>query len=168
MNILALDVAYNHMGWAQMCSDDLLAYGAIEPKKPNSGSAMLDYCIMDEHICNGLDRLMLPVMYVVAEMPACGAKSARAIAAMARASGIVSALCSATGTKLIAVTAQQAYKHTVGEKFGGEEKKQKTMEYICNLYPQIVDLPLCRKEHVCDAIAAYLAARKMGLLSKEE
>lgn len=167
MNILALDVAYNHMGWAQMCDDILMAYGVIEPKKPNSGSAMLDYCIMDEHICNELDRLMVPVLYVVAEMPSCGAKSARAIAAMARASGIVSATCAVRGVRLTLVTAQQAYKHTVGGKFGGEEKKKKTMEYICNLYPQIVDLPLCRKEHVCDAIAADLAARKMGLLDKE-
>ena len=113
--ILALDPSYRATGWAEMEGRLLRNFGVISTAMDvMAKSVMLDNIRRDGAIARCLLGLIPRASAVVAEMPSCGGKSARAIADMARVSGIVTALCHANEVPLIPVSAGQAAALTIG------------------------------------------------------
>jgi hypothetical protein len=165
---LALDPSYCNTGWAVMDGMKLEDYGVIATKKDDSAkSVMRDNLRRDFDIVTQLSVLLRFIDgQVYAEMPSCGGKSAGAITAMARISGLVSATCFLERKMLVPITAHVAQQKTIG-KCLTKDKKTYTMAYVIERYPALAKEPKRRAEHVCDAIAAYLAADSMGLVRKE-
>lgn len=165
---LALDPSYRATGWAVFDDMKLEDYGVITTSRKAARYVMEDNIRRDTIIWRGLNLLMRFVDGdVFAEMPSGGAQSSAAAGAMARVSGIVVASCLTAGLSLIPLTAAVCQKKTYG-KCLKSEKKHASIRYVTNLYPQLAELPKYNAEHICDAIAAYLAADSMGLVRKEK
>ena len=169
MRNLALDPSYRATGWAVFDDMKLEDYGVITTSRDATARyVMEDNIRRDTIIWRDLNQLMRFIDGdVIAEMPSGGAQSAHAAGGMARVSGVVVASCLSAGLNLIPLTASVCQKKTYG-KCLKSEKKSASIRYVTNLYPQLAGLPKYKAEHICDAIAAYLAADSMDLVRKEK
>ncbi|MBE7462882.1 MAG: hypothetical protein HS116_05230 [Planctomycetes bacterium] len=158
--ILTLDAGFTSTGWAVLEGGGIVAAGCIRTERSAKKRGIrvadddADRCAT---IARGLAGIVqnYAIRGIVCEAPSGGAKGARAIACMARAGAIV-----ATVAELLALPCEwvtpQAVKRTAGT---GAVSKADVEAVILRRWQ---DAPLprlkCEREHVTDALGAYLAA----------
>lgn len=168
--ILAVDAGYACTGWAKLdykMGDDgyrawtLFDAGTIEtrPLKTDRSMAIQAARRCEQlaswlhHFCIGTGERRPDL--VVAEMPHGGAKSARAIAGMARAGAVLAAVCRINAVPLVVVSPREVKLVTTGRPKGS---KKEVMEGVRRRWE--VPHYIQRKkdqEAVCDAIGAFMA-----------
>lgn len=166
--ILALDPSFTATGWALIRDDMILACRCIRttPNHRRRGIRVADDdAERTQYLARELHRLIGAngVKGIIAELPSAGAKGARAIACMARAAAIVQSVAAVLQVPSEWVTPAEVKKAAGGAKNASKEDVERG---ILARWP---DAPLpdlkCEREHVCDALGAYLAAEYGTLVS---
>ena len=100
---------------------------------------------------------------VVVELPGGGAQGARAIRAMALATGVVSAVLANNGYPVEWVTPQAVKKAATGRRDGSKEDVQQAVIARFDWGEQLPKTA-AEREHVCDAAGAVMAAEHGALI----
>lgn len=167
MNILCLDPGFNFTGWAVVSAHKrVIGLGCIRTeaskKKLNIRKAD-DDAERSKYIMRELLRVygQYDAKAIVAELPSAGAKGARAIACMARAAAIVAVLAEITRLPAEWVTPGQV-KQITGKKTASKDEVEAA---VMERWPSLL-LPdlACEREHVADALGAYIAAENSDLV----
>lgn len=158
--ILAVDAGFVATGYAVLRAGAIVATGCVRTAKSTRKRSIRvadDDAARTQHLARELGGVIRAhnVRGIVAELPSAGAKGARAIGCMARAAAIV-----ATVAELLQVPAEwvtpSEVKMIAGSKAASKEEVEAA---VLQRWP---DAPLpkinCEREHVADALAAYLAA----------
>jgi len=179
--VLALDVAYAHIGWAVIepyrSKDTIVAAGCIENKsEPKKKKEVRAASLRVERI----SRLYLELRDIyreyepdclVAELPHGGGKSNTAVASMAMGTAIVSCLVAQFDIPAEWTTPTEGKVAMCRKKTANKVEMQMTALDKYSELRTIVPVSKTSKtgrpgwfEHSADAIAAYLAARRSALI----
>lgn len=174
--VLALDVAFAHLGWAIMephedgwrCLDGYVIETKKSDKKKKIRVADDDVRRCTEHFAT-LSAIITRcgIQGIVAEMPPGGSKSATSAKAMGMAKAVVACAAEAHGLPTEWITPDEGKKAATGKKNASKAQVQRAM---------IKEYPDCTKsfklkrgskteyenrfEHTADALAAFKAAEK--------
>lgn len=164
--VLAVDVGFVATGWAVLAAGRIISVGCIRTDgsdrkrgvRASDSDAERTACIARQ-----LDRVIrgFQIRGVIAELPTAGAKGARAIACMARASAIVATVVELHGLPAEFVTPMDVKKVTGT----ATASKDEVEAAVIRRWPA-ASLPKlkCEREHVADALGAYLAAENGTLV----
>lgn len=180
--VLAIDAGFRCLGWALISPLQdkkkllsILDCGTVETKTDPALSVAASDC--NRAIYQGmqlhtllmridLERGAMPAMFVI-ELPHGGAKSARAARTMGIATGIIGAICGATGTGALFVTPAQGKMAAAGAR---DASKLEVIRGVCSktsgFSPEMYTKP--RREAIADAIAAYLALEEAGWWGEDD
>ncbi len=158
---LALDVALANLGWAVVSNNLVLHSGVIStpPRSKKTHGYLADHNILRvRHLVTHLNLIVdeHTPCEVIAEFPTGGGISATAVSAMAMATGIVATYFTARGLKIIPVQPNES-KRLVNAR--GKVSKGDIQEYVCQQFPTLTLPKQAWREHIADALAAYLVAR---------
>lgn len=173
MNVLYIDPGYARTGWAviQDTTDHIVELGLIETVKRGRARKSDDTCDRCGQIAAAIAAQVKQygIGRIAWEVPPGGAKSASALAALARITGVVAAtiqLLAVPDTRYTpqAVKAGACGSHTA--------KKHEVEAAVLKRWPAAVHkMPRAkaRKEHICDALAVRMAdtAGKVFMQSAE-
>jgi Holliday junction resolvasome RuvABC endonuclease subunit len=177
MLVLAVDAGFSNTGYALLDgAGGIVELRVIRTKatgKVHSVRKMDDDGERCKYIAAELAKLfkdgtsaIRPVRAVVCEFPTGGALSARALRCMALVTGVIVAVTECYGVPLVPVAPDQT-KRLTGRLNASKQEIQSLVE---NHWPELRSrpdwfrMPACEKEHVADALGAYLAAQKDPLL----
>ena len=161
--ILCLDIGLRNTGIAvySPASKQFIFKECFSTEK-GEGRVSTDYTVR----CRSIFRRLMEInsrysfRLVIAELPSGGARSSRAISAMAMATAIVSCFSQASGVRLFPITPLDI-KRQVKPK-GGPVSKEEVQDYVEAKYGNILPSG-ARREHVADAIMClpvYLSKSK--------
>lgn len=164
--ILAIDAGFVNCGWAIICGGAIVATGCIRTEKSGRKQAVRvadDDAARCASIARGLVAVIAAhgVKGVVAELPSAGAKGARAIACMARAGAVL-----ATLVELLHLPAEWVTPGAVKQVAGAKNASKEAVEAAVLRRWPAAPLPELKaeREHVADALGAYLAAEQGTLV----
>lgn len=170
--VLAVDVGFTATGWVLLRGGRPVYCGVIRTQKSpvKRGVRVADD---DAERCAFLARELRGLIArhqpraIVAELPTGGSLSARAVRAMALASGVVVAVVELAGVPVEWTTPDAGRKATTGRR---SATKDDVRAGACRALPELeAILPQTAIwEHVTDAAAAYLAARTGALVRMAE
>lgn len=165
-NILAVDAGFVSCGWAVLNGGAIVAAGCIRTEK-SSRKKTIRVADDDAERCQVLARELARIIRahhvagIVAELPSAGAKGARAIGCMARAAAIL-----ATVAELLQIPAEWCTPQEVKKITGRKDVSKEDVEAV--VLKRWPDAPLptakCEREHVADALGAYIAAENGTLV----
>ncbi len=164
--ILSIDVGFRSLGWAVFESGKLVKCGVIEtaPSKKKTARRSDDNAVRCSQIALGLKSVIEEnnIKGVVGELPVGGAKSAKALAQMAMATGVVVAVLSILDIPVEWATPFEIKTATTGKK---SATKEEVMESIKTKFDYF-KFPKTKAvfEHVADAIGAYLALKSGNII----
>lgn len=166
MSLLALDVGFAKMGWCIFIGGEPIEWGIIKTAKTKKKMVRVadDNASRAAYVAKELAEILdtFEVEGVVAEIPHGGAQSAKAMAFMASATALVSAVLSILDVPVEYVTPSEVKKAICGKL---SASKDEMMEGVRNRYSHI-SFPTTKAqfEDVADAIGAYIAARDGNLV----
>ena len=133
-------------------------FGTFSTEPDKSRRVSDDYSYRCRVLTRSLRSLFAeyPPLWVVAEMPSGGAKSARAAVQMAMSAAIVSTACALLDLPLLLTTPQQG-KKVVGN---GSISKQQVQRWVCNHFKVRLPDRAEIREHVADAMIALEACAR--------
>ena len=159
-SILAVDAGFVACGWAVLCAGRIVATGCIRTERSEHKKALrvadddAERCAL---IARSLARIVREhqVSGIVAELPGAGAKGARAISCMARAGAIL-----ATVAELLSLPTEWVTPSDVKKITGSRAASKLDVETVVLARWPRASLPKVKaeREHVADALGAYLAA----------
>lgn len=168
--IIAIDAGFTSCGWAVLEPGPVrpIALGCIRTEKSNRKGAVR---VADDDIrrCQEVARVLSRTIRthrvggVIAELPSAGAKGARAITCMARAGAIVAVVAELWRLPTEWVTPGEI-KLLTGSKAASKDEVEAV---VLKRWPAMsAKLPRakCEREHVADALAAFLAAEHGSLV----
>lgn len=163
-NILALDVSLQHTGWAVVkpigCPEDLLGGGVIvtraQPTDHNKGAGMIRRVAEIVAEIQAIIASYEPVL-LVAELPY-GSQHAQSAVAQGICYGILGTLRQVIGLPLALVSPYAGKEAVTGSKRGSKEQVQAA---IMDVWPVVGSWE--GYDHICDALAALVAARETDL-----
>jgi Holliday junction resolvasome RuvABC endonuclease subunit len=154
------------LGTCAVQTSKLLSLGLIETELDKSQRYKSDdHAERCMHIARELQTLVInnAIARIVAEFPSCGAKSARAVAAMARAGAVVAAVTALNWRVAYArFTPRDVKLLSTGNPNATKEEVEK---YVLGVWPAAAAMlpkAKCRREHICDALAIRCADEKRG------
>lgn len=164
--LLSLDVGFRNTGWVVFDNKKPVACGCIQTEKSKHKLARNadDNARRSAEIARHLKNIILEynVKGIVGELPSGGAQSAKAMAQMALATGVVSAVASVLELPVSWTTPNSVKLATTGkrsaEKVEVMEAVKKRYEYF--EFPKQVGV----FEHIADACGAYLALEADNLV----
>lgn len=162
----AVDIGFAHSGIVIIDYDKVRAVRVITTKPDKTKQAVR--CADDDvRRCQEMYRGVRQMLFadykikaMVVELPSSGAKGARAIGCMARAQGLVSALAVERDLPTEWVPPSHVKLATCNSRNASKEEVEQA---VLKLYPELNDLLIdvknAEREHVCDAVGAWHAAR---------
>lgn len=158
MRVLAVDPGECATGWAVLEEGRVVATGTIRTKKdPAIKPLANDHARRIGQIARELLGVLREhdVKLLVAEMPNAGAKSATALAAMARVAGLTATFAELCGLPHLWVTPTQVKRATTGRRHAS---KQDVEAGVRARWPghRFAETKI-EREHVVDALGAYMA-----------
>ncbi len=158
--LLALDPSFRSTGWAVLKAGDILACGCIRTE-PSTSKTSVRVADDDAECCQRIARQLADLIRkyaiggIIAELPTGGSKNSRANGCMARAGAIVAVV--AEMLKIPAEwTTPGAGKEITGKKVASKKEVEKAV--LCRWPDAPLPKTKCGREHVADALAAYVAA----------
>ena len=158
--IMSVDAGFTATGWAILRNGEIVDAGCIRTEPTARKKAVRvsdDDCERGRLIARGLAEIInkYEVGGLIAELPTGGAKAARAISCMARAAAIV-----ATVSELLKIPSEWVTPQAVKKIAGANDASKKAVEAVVLMRWPTAPLPKlkCEREHVADALGAYLAA----------
>lgn len=171
-SVLALDVGYRATGWLLLEGGCPVQCGVIRTVA-QPGKRAIRRADDDAERCAQLARELRALLdgagplAVVAELPTAGALSARAIRAMALATGVVVAVLELVAVPVEWTTPEAGRLATTGRRSATKEAVRagacRALSSLEHMLPRTA-----LWEHVTDAAAAYLAARTGALVRMVE
>jgi len=158
--VLALDVAFTSIGWAMVENGNIVDFGCIKTK-PSKKKKAIRVADDDMRRCSEISRSLIHIMKgtdiggVVAEIPSGGAQSARASLLMGKGPAILAAMVEVFSLPLECVTPDDVKRIT-----GKANASKKEVENVIIARWPDVQFPdvLNQREHIMDALGAYIAA----------
>lgn len=164
---LYIDPGESRTGWALFSDDELVDVGLIETECDNTQYKADDHAERCMRISEALALIVYgySVDRIVAEFPSCGAKSARAVAAMARAGAVVAGIMALTGCAYARFSPRDVKLLSTG--LPNATKEQVEAVVLAKWPAAAAKLPRakCKREHICDALAIRMADEKRGFKS---
>jgi len=161
--LLSLDVGFGATGWSIWHKGVIMENGTIKTKPGKKTRKSEDHADRAAQITLQLRDLIwgYKIKAIVAELPG-GGKSGRAIAAMAMATGVVSAVAAALDLPVEWVTPKETKKAVTGDINASKQEVQKAIRRLC---PK-AKFPKSSTgfEHIADSCAAYFAARTSNVV----
>lgn len=164
--LIAVDAGFTSVGWAVLVQGRIIACGCIRTERSPKKRAVR-VADDDAERCAVIARQIAEVIRkhhvkgMLAELPSSGAKAARAMACMARAGAILATVAELLELPAAWVTPQEV-KQIAGRKDASKDDVERA---VLVRWP---DAPLPKakgeREHVADALAAYLAAEHGNLV----
>ena len=153
MKVLAIDPAFNSIGWVFMVDGELISRGCLHPPKPNAKAGkMEDDFRRAAALCRELNftvRFYNPDK-VCLELPG-GCKSSRAARMLGMATALVAAVTNEAQSDTHLVSPFAVKRHT------GLSSKADIIKWALARQPKLFDGVLKRSdnEHIADAYAVY-------------
>lgn len=179
MSILSLDVGFSSTGYVVWEDNKPIACGVIKTETTTKKSTRVadDNASRSMEMANALNGIIkrYQVKGIVGELPSGGAQSARAIAHMALATGIVSSVAAVTGVPCEWCTPIENKKRLAGSKSASKVDMMNAAIDKCGgtkrssgrgVYYKLVDeeFPASSFEHIADAVGAYYALENCTLV----
>lgn len=163
--VLAVDAGFTACGWAVLKAGQPVAAGCIRTEKTNRKRAVRvadDDAERCAYLARELARIVQAhnVKGLVAEMPSAGGQSARAVACMAKAGAVLAAV-----VELLQLPAEWLTPGEIKAVAGSKSASKADVEAaVLRRWPN-APLPSlkCEREHVADALAAFMAAEHGSL-----
>lgn len=162
---LAIDVGFRSSGLAlfEMTGENhkLIVANCFSYKKEKKSKEYVSVADVKQlikmalDIAHFIDRWM--VKDIAVELPTGGAKSSRASRLMGMASAMIAVIALWKKANINWLTPKDIKKAATGR---NHAEKDEIMAAMGKLYPEINKIPKCRREHIADAIACFLAYQK--------
>ena len=166
--ILSIDIGLRNTGWVVVKESHqkvkIEDFGCIKTKPNKKKKVSLDNMDNVRYITRELMYIIekSKPSYIVAELPTSGAKSAKAIVAMALSSAIIACIVEILEIDVVWVSPMKSKQDFIGQRSGD---KDLAMAKTRELYPDVV-WPKYKNvfEHVADAVSAYYSAKVSNLI----
>ena len=164
--VLGVDIGFRSTGLALFDTDGdtplLMKTECIQPKKDKDRKKKYVAIADMEHLVKMVRGLEIfidgwRVKDIVVELPTGGARSSRAVRLMGMASAMIATIVVLKGLNVKWLTPKQIKQAACGK---DSAEKDEIMAEMGKLYPSINTIPKCRREHIADAIACFIASRK--------
>lgn len=158
--LLALDIAFNNLGWSVIKDGKPIDFGTIRTEKSKKKSVRVSDDQATRAALAAQELVDIIAKYqiegIVAELPS-GSQNAKAAKLMGYASGLVIGVAAVANLPCEWISEGDAKKAAIGRRTG---TKEEMMDWARKTFPGI-DFPTAKThfEHVADSLAAYHGLR---------
>lgn len=160
--VLAIDAGLSHLGAVVFDRNSHVKRSlcAVTEKRPNetTSAGNVRRCAEITYQLRSLCR-DFPPRYICAEIPHGGARNARAMSFMSMATAIIAVFCAARGIPLLQITPNEV-KRLVSPGSRKSVSKDAVGKYVEEALDTEFPTKKSVREHICDAAAVFLVARK--------
>lgn len=161
-HVLAIDAGLSHLGAVVFDRKGrVVRYLCVTTEKRQSETTSAGNLRRCAEITYQLRKLCIdfPPRYITAEIPHGGARSAKAMSFMSMATAIIAVFCASRNIPLLPVTPNEI-KRLVNPKSRASVSKDEVGSFVEEALDTEFPSKKAIREHICDAAAAYLVARK--------